>query len=132
VDGRILAASLVLLHEARNGRGHGREEHRTLQAATVAVGLAFPHAAQAIRVTRRIRPISAEKKWRTFTIYAITSLTASHAAPAQLAEWIRGHWQIEALHHIRDIHLRRRRLPGPHRQRAAGHGRPAQPLHRKP
>jgi len=23
--------------------------------------------------------------------------------PAQLAAWIRGHWQIEALHHIRDV-----------------------------
>jgi hypothetical protein len=35
-------------------RGHGREERRTLQAASVAAGLAFPHAAQAIRITRRI------------------------------------------------------------------------------
>jgi predicted transposase YbfD/YdcC len=89
--------------DTQRNRGHGRQEHRTLQAATVAAGLAFPHAAQAIRVTRRIRPLSGKKKWRTFTIYAITSLTASQAAPAQLAEWIRGHWQIEALHHIRDV-----------------------------
>ena len=91
--------------DQQRDRGHGREERRTLQAATVA-GLAFPHAAQAIRVTRRIRPLSAGKKWRTFTIYAITSLTASQAAPARLAEWIRGHWQIEALHHIRDVTYR--------------------------
>jgi hypothetical protein len=82
-------------------RGHGREEHRTLKAATPAAGLCFPHAAQAIRVTRRIRPLSGGRKWRTFTIYAITSLTASQATPAQLAVWIRGHWHIEALHHIR-------------------------------
>ena len=87
----------------QHDRGHGREEHRTLQAATVAAGLAFPHAAQAIRVTRRIRPLSGTKKWRTFTIYAVTSLTASQAATAQLAAWIRGHWQIEAIHHIRDV-----------------------------
>jgi predicted transposase YbfD/YdcC len=87
-------------------RRHGREKHRTLQTATVAAGLAFPHAAQAIRVTRRIRPLCGEKKWRTFTIYAITSLTASQAHPAQLAGWIRGHWQIEALHHIRDVTYR--------------------------
>ena len=26
--------------------------------------------------------------------------------PAQLAGWIRGHWQIEALHHIRDVTYR--------------------------
>ena len=34
-----------------------------------------------------------------------SSLDALHhqAAPAQLAAWIRGHWQIEALHHLRDV-----------------------------
>lgn len=26
--------------------------------------------------------------------------------PPQLAEWIRGHWHIEALHHIRDVTYR--------------------------
>lgn len=41
----------------------------------------------------------------------------SLAAPAQIAAWIRGHWGIEARHHIRERHLRRRRLPDPHRQR---------------
>jgi predicted transposase YbfD/YdcC len=89
--------------DRQRSRGHGREEHRTLQAACLATGLAFPHAAQAIRVTRRIRPLSSTHKWRTFTIYAVTSLTASQATPAQLAGWIRGHWGIEALHHIRDV-----------------------------
>jgi hypothetical protein len=42
--------------DRQTDRGHGREERRTLKAATVAAGLAFPYAAQAIRVTRRIRP----------------------------------------------------------------------------
>ena len=88
--------------DRQHNRGHGREEHRTFQAATVA-GLTFPHAAQAIRVTRRTRPVSGTRKWRTLTIYAITSLTASQATCAQLAGWIRGHWHIEALHHIRDV-----------------------------
>jgi predicted transposase YbfD/YdcC len=87
----------------QRNRGHGREEHRTLKAAAVTTGLAFPHAAQAIRVTRRTRPLSGKKKWRTFTIYAITSLTAAQATDTQLAGWIRGHWQIEVLHHIRDL-----------------------------
>jgi predicted transposase YbfD/YdcC len=89
------------VHRQRD-RGHGREEQRTLQAATVTAGLAFPHAAQAIRITRRTRPL-AGRKWRTVTVYAITSLTVIQATPAQLAGWIRGHWQIEALHHIRDV-----------------------------
>jgi predicted transposase YbfD/YdcC len=37
------------------------------------------------------------------TVYAITSLTAAQASPARLADWIRGHWAIEALHHLRDV-----------------------------
>jgi predicted transposase YbfD/YdcC len=36
------------------------------------------------------------------TVYAVTSLTAAQVSPARLADWIRGHWGIEALHHIRD------------------------------
>ena len=26
-----------------------------------------------------------------------------NATPAQFAAWIRGHWQIEAVHHLRDV-----------------------------
>jgi predicted transposase YbfD/YdcC len=36
-------------------------------------------------------------------VYAMTNLTAAHASPARLADWIRGHWGIEALHHLRDV-----------------------------
>jgi len=86
----------------QHNRGHGRQEHRTLKAAAVAAGLAFPHAAQAICLTRQIRPLDGGW-WRTVTVYAITSLDAHQATPAQLAAWIRGHWQIEALHHLRDV-----------------------------
>ena len=86
----------------QHNRGHGRQEHRTLKAAAVAVGLAFPHAAQAICLTRQIRPLDGGR-WPTVTVYAITSLDAHQATPAQLAAWIRGHWQIEALHHLRDV-----------------------------
>jgi predicted transposase YbfD/YdcC len=35
-------------------------------------------------------------------VYAITNLTAAQASPAHLADYVRGHWGIEALHHIRD------------------------------
>jgi predicted transposase YbfD/YdcC len=81
-------------------RGHGRAEIRRLQVTTVA-GLDFPHAAQAIRITRRVRPLTS-RRWRTVTVYAVTSLTAAQTSPGRLADWIRGHWGIEALHHIRD------------------------------
>jgi predicted transposase YbfD/YdcC len=36
------------------------------------------------------------------TVYAVTNLTAARASPARLADWIWGHWGIEALHHLRD------------------------------
>jgi hypothetical protein len=75
--------------------GHGRVEVRTLKVAAVA-GLCFPHAAQAIQVTRRVRA-PGSRRWRTVTVYAITSL-------ARLAGWLRGHWRIEnRLHWVRDV-----------------------------
>jgi hypothetical protein len=37
------------------------------------------------------------------TIYAVTSLPFEQASPARLADLIRGHWAIEALHHLRDV-----------------------------
>jgi predicted transposase YbfD/YdcC len=81
-------------------RGHHRVETRRLQVATI-TGLDFPHATQALRITRRVRSLRS-RRWRTVTVYAVTSLTAAQAHPARLADWIRGHWAIEALHHIRD------------------------------
>ena len=38
----------------------------------------------------------------TVTVYAITSLTFAQASPARLADLLRGHWAIEALHRVRD------------------------------
>jgi predicted transposase YbfD/YdcC len=87
----------------QDGRGHGRTEKRIVKVVTVTAGLAFPHAAQAIQVTRRARPINS-RKWRTETSYAITSLTSDQARPDQLADWLRGHWKIEnCLHWVRDV-----------------------------
>jgi predicted transposase YbfD/YdcC len=49
-----------------------------------------------------VRPLAC-RHWRTVTVYAVTSLTAARASPARLADYVRGHWGIEALHHIRDV-----------------------------
>jgi hypothetical protein len=68
-------------------RGHGRVETRTLQVTTVA-GLDFPHATQALRLTRRVRPLGSRRS-QSVTVRAITSLTATRASPARLADWIR-------------------------------------------
>jgi hypothetical protein len=62
---------------------------RRLQVTTIP-GLDFPHATQAIRITRRVRPLDS-RRWRTMTAYAVTSLSAAQNSPARLADWIRGH-----------------------------------------
>jgi len=81
-------------------RGHGRVELRTLKAVCVR-HFGFPHAAQVIQVTRKTRQLHTNR-WRVVTVYAITSLSFQLARPARLADLLRGHWAIEALHHIRD------------------------------
>jgi predicted transposase YbfD/YdcC len=82
-------------------RGHGRTERRTLKVTSVAKGLAFPHAAQAIQIVRRRK---VKGKWSRETCYAVTSLTVTQASHAQLAAIIRGHWGIEdRLHWVRDM-----------------------------
>jgi hypothetical protein len=37
------------------------------------------------------------------TVHAVTSLPPEQAGPAQLAELVRIHWSVEALHHVRDV-----------------------------
>jgi predicted transposase YbfD/YdcC len=89
-------------HTSRT-RAHGRVEQRTIKVVTVTTGIVFPHARQAIQITRKTRrPTS--KKWKTETVYAVTSLAAEQATAAQLATWVRGHWTIEnRLHWVRDV-----------------------------
>jgi predicted transposase YbfD/YdcC len=88
-------------------QAHGRIEHRTLKAVTVG-RFGFPHAAQVIQVTRK-RTVGGScastrrRRWQTVTVYAITSLGFAQASPACLADLLRGHWAIEALHHLRDV-----------------------------
>ncbi|GAA0389600.1 hypothetical protein Acor_76950 [Acrocarpospora corrugata] len=37
------------------------------------------------------------------TVYAITSIKPGRATPARTGELMLGHWQVETLHHIRDV-----------------------------
>jgi predicted transposase YbfD/YdcC len=80
--------------------GHGRTETRTLKAAHVSF-LDFPHARQAIKITRRRQDTATGRTTRE-TVYAVTSLTSAHASTPDLARLVREHWSIEAHHHIRD------------------------------
>jgi predicted transposase YbfD/YdcC len=85
-------------------RGHGRREIRTLKILTVATGIGFPHAAQALQIRRRRRRLDQPNRFTTETVYAITDLRVQQARPAELAAWIRGHWSIEnKLHWVRDV-----------------------------
>jgi predicted transposase YbfD/YdcC len=85
-------------------RGHGRIEVRTLKAVSVH-HVGFPHAAQVLQVTRKTRALHAPRRFKTVIVYAVTSLPFEQAGPARLADLLRGHWAIEALHHIRDVTL---------------------------
>jgi predicted transposase YbfD/YdcC len=98
---RLAWHNVPILDRTRD-QAHGRVELRTLKAVTVG-GFGFPHAAQVIQVTRKTRDLGV-RRWRTMTMYAVTSLTHGQASPARLADLIRGHWAIEnGLHWVRDV-----------------------------
>ncbi|WP_190813919.1 ISAs1 family transposase [Saccharopolyspora pogona] len=85
---------------------HGRKVTRTYKVVTIAAGILFPDAAQAIRITRTRKRRNSRKRARTEIVYAITSLTAEQARPVEPAAYIRGHWTCEnKLHWIRDVTL---------------------------
>jgi predicted transposase YbfD/YdcC len=73
--------------------GHGRTGTRTLKAAYVS-RLDFPHARQAIKITRRRQDTGTGRTTRE-TVYAVTSLTSAHATAPDLARLVREHWSIE-------------------------------------
>jgi hypothetical protein len=74
--------------------GHGRGEIRRIKVCTVN-SLLFPGARQAVQLKRR-RVDRKTGKVGIKTVYAVTSLTAEQATPAELARLIRSHWKIEA------------------------------------
>ncbi|WP_329305842.1 ISAs1 family transposase [Streptomyces sp. NBC_01260] len=94
--------AVAIQHTASN-KGHGRRESRSVKTLAIADnlgGIAFPHAKLALRVHRR-RKATGRKETRE-TVYAVTSLDAHQAKPAELASHLGGHWTVEAQHHIRD------------------------------
>lgn len=91
----------IPLQDRTRSTGHGRHEIRRLKVCTVS-NLLFPGARQAVQIVRR-RVDRKTGKISLKTVYAVTSLTAGQAGPAQLTRLIRGHWTVEALHHVRDV-----------------------------
>lgn len=100
-------AQIPIGHQTRE-TGHGRRETRTVKAITVTTpgGIGFPHAVQAVRITRTRSSIKSGKTSRE-TAYLTITLPATDAQPADLQEWIRREWLIEnQVHHTRDVTFR--------------------------
>jgi len=95
---RALPWAQVPAGSTARGTGHGRTETRTLKAAHLN-GLDFPHARQAIKITRRRKDTATGKTSRQ-TVYAVTSLTSAHARGQDLARLVREHWSIEVRHEV--------------------------------
>ncbi len=108
---------IPVIHRDDN-RGHGRHEHRLVQAVTVD-GLLFPHAAQVLRIRRRRRLYGA-KKWSSETVHTITDLTVEEASADEITSWARGHWTAEStVHWVRDV------VFGENKSQARTHNTPA-------
>ncbi|MFJ9005528.1 ISAs1 family transposase [Streptomyces canus] len=97
---RALPWQQIPLQSRTRENGHGRGEIRRIKVCTVN-NLLFPGARQAVQLKRR-RVNRKNGKVSIKTVYAATSLSAGQTTPAQLGNMIRSHWQIEALHHVRD------------------------------
>ncbi|MDG4786081.1 ISAs1 family transposase [Micromonospora sp. WMMD1102] len=103
---KALPWAQVPVGDRRRETGHGRRETRTVKALTVATpgGLLFPHAEQAVRITRTR---TLKGKTTRETAYYTISLPAEHAQPADLQSWARNEWLIEnQVHHVRDVTFR--------------------------
>ena len=104
---------------------NGRTTSRVLKVAPAPATLTFPGANQIFELIRTVTAVvpariknkktrtgrprkltrAQKKKYRTIItrVLGVTSLTAAKVTPAELAALIRGQWQIEAHHHIRDV-----------------------------
>jgi hypothetical protein len=75
-------------------------EKRTIQLTPHVTGLRFPYAAQGFRIERTTT--LSNGKTRHEVVYGVTSLAPDRAGEREVLQLVRGHWQIEALHNIRD------------------------------
>jgi predicted transposase YbfD/YdcC len=91
-----------IVHTASD-RGHGRHETRTLQVLPAPAGC-FPYAAQAFLIERTVHDPHTGQLRSAAAALGITSRGPEHGGtPTLIATAARSHWDIEALHHIRDV-----------------------------
>jgi predicted transposase YbfD/YdcC len=95
---------LVHLATAQTTNLHGdRIEIRRLWASSdLADYVDWPEAQQVLRLDRTVIHKATGKQYQE-TSYAVTSLSSDRATASQLLRAWRGHWQIEALHWVRDV-----------------------------
>jgi len=87
-------------------RGHGRAETRTIQVLPAPDGL-FPYADQAVLVERTTRDPRDGRLRSAVAALGITSRAAERGGtPEALAAAVRLHWDVEALHHVRDVTMK--------------------------
>jgi len=81
---------------------HGRLERRSIRVSSEISGYAeFPGVGQVFAVHREVTEARTGER-SAETAYGVTSLRSEAAAPKRLLELNRGHWRIEANHHILD------------------------------
>lgn len=90
-----LAAAAV-----ERGKGHGRQETRTIRViqAPAQVDLGLAGTAQVIKIGRHIlrkKNLTSVPAWTRESAYFLTSLPAQLADPAALARIVRSYWHIE-------------------------------------
>ena len=81
---------------------HGRRERRSIWVSSELNDyLDFPGVGQVFAVRRETVEVKSAKQ-RCEIAYGVTSLTSEVASPERLLALNRGHWTIEATHHILD------------------------------
>ena len=89
---------------ATSETGKGRAETRTLRVLPAPEGTGFAGAQQALLIERYV---TYKKKghWRTRAeaVLYLTSLAPDDATPEDLLAFVRGHWQVERAHWLRDV-----------------------------
>jgi len=91
------------IQHAGRQKKHGRTTTWEATTQPAQVWIDFPHVKQTMRLTRDRHDQRTGGSTREH-VFVITSLPADQVSPAQLADYVRGHWGIEnRLHWVRDV-----------------------------
>ena len=91
------------IQHADRQKKHGRTTTWEATTQSAQEWIDFPHVKQTMRLTRDRLDHRTGDSTREH-VFVITSLPADQVSPAQLADYVRGHWGIEnRLHWVRDV-----------------------------